>query len=1044
MPPLARRKPHLPYGGSRVVRGKNLYLYQNKSLIGVVSGAKTERSSMPRLRLYFLMLVGGWFACDEGALREPSALPTISAADSVQLCQVADSLIALAKTDTARTDTLLSEAIKRLTVAREASKWVSAWTERFRYHRGKNNEYLFRRLEEAMGQMWWEEDSLSGRMHAMLGFCLRQMGRNYAAGVHYEKACILSERFGGVTPRNPAGPIYKTLANIKTRLGENEEAEKLLITALRLLQQDTAAGNATANAFTAADIHSDLGLAYQNAGQMQKALAQYNKGMIQLQRLRPQTPQDSLRRCNTLGMLLANKASALMEVGQLTEATQTIQAALATLAPNKYNYRFNALDVQASLWEKIGRHDLANAARQQAMQLADQPQSGIEPREVSKMLIAMGWSALRHHSHDSTALLLAQQALHRLYPRLSPTRPEDNPDPTIFDPDPENAVAEALDLKSEALWQQYYHHPNPGTLELAERTAQLAIEMMENLRDVAIYESSKLLSSQQSRRYFARLFRILYARYSMGELGAAHRAFAASEQSKAILLRQKVSADALLQNAQVADSLILRERDLRDQRAFLKNALFQHLNAANEPDATVTDDLKQQLFQVEKEQAQLREAIAQKHNLSLQHPQVPTTTVAEVRDHLLRPGEWWISYFTDPDSGLVYLLRIDAQGIAFARQPYHEADITDFVALINDLNTAENRSADPQLWRLFTARAHRLYQVLLAPVLPELPRRLALSPDGALALLPFDVLLSQPADVRKAGQYDALDYVGLRVPIRHTLSASLEYFYAQQPRQRPHHTYIGFAPEYVGSSMAPVKDGQKVVDSAAHYLRGRAFCGTAAAVDSFLHYAPRSAILQFYGHAEAFDSFPDYSWLAFTPASASTPPQEAAMDNSTQLSGPPRPSAPASGEHFLFAHQIYHRWLACDVVLLSACRTGAGKIAPGEGVLSLAHAFQAAGCPATVMTLWKVRDDATAQLTQRFLHHLRQGADKDDALLLAKREYLSSAPDAFPYFWAGFVLTGSPTPVRLPFSHEPYAAIVQALMAIIALWWRWQYPRKKP
>lgn len=117
----------------------------------------------------------------------------------------------------------------------------------------------------------------------------------------------------------------------------------------------------------------------------------------------------------------------------------------------------------------------------------------------------------------------------------------------------------------------------------------------------------------------------------------------------------------------------------------------------------------------------------------------------------------------------------------------------------------------------------------------------------------------------------------------------------------------------------------------------------------------------------------------------------------------------------LFAHRIYHAHLDADLVLLSACQTGLGKIAPGEGTLSLSRAFQAAGCPATVMSLWKVGDKATGALMGLFLANIRAGQDKDEALTNAKRTWLEqNAFDAFPYHWAGFVLTGNAEPVQLP------------------------------
>ncbi len=986
--------------------------------------------------LWLLWIIGYVCACSRPP--EQQEAPSFGReADSVRLRQIADSLVKAADTDTLRAGDLLAQAQRYLSAARQKERWVEVWGKRFRLH-SKRKEYasLCAELEEGVRQMWWEEDHFSGRVYLLLGYCLRQVGRNYAAGVYYEKARLLSERFGNVTQRNPAGPIYKTLANIKTRLGENEEAEKLFWAALDLLRRDTAKGQAADNAFTAADIHNDLGIAYRNAGLLYRALQEYDKGLTQLRDLRPSNAADSVRLRNTRGMLLTNKAATLTDVDRLAEAAQTVERALQELLPNKVNYRFNALVAQAAVQEKMARPAAAQATRQQALLLADRHPTEVERREVSKLLIAMGWAHLHQGACDSAALL-AQRALKHLHPHLPEADLAANPRPEVFDLNPENAVAEALDLKGEALWQQFVRHGDPSFLALADSATALAITMMESLREVAVYESSQLLFSQQSRRLFGRRFRILYAHSQAGRADAAEHAFLCSEQSKAALLRQKVSTDILLQSANVDGSTALRERDLRDRRAFLRNRLFQYLNQDPSAEDSTVRSLRQQIFSVEQQQRQLRQSIADKYRLRLNRTAVPLLSAAEVRRRLLRPGEIWVGYFTDTDSGWVYLIAITPQHTDLWRRPYAESDIRVFVQLINDVQAAENRSADPQLWRDFVRLAHALYNTLLAPALSRFhPRRLTLSPDGALMLLPFDALLTQATDLNGRVDYAALPYLGTHIPIRLSLSASLEHFYAEHPSRRPTRSYVGLAPQYAGGRLTPIRGGEQLVLDAARDLKGCAFTGAQAQIDTFFRYAPRSAILHFYGHAEALDTLPDYSWMAFS----SVVSPVGSPGESPTLSG--LPGVPSvlrnrpEGEHFLFAHQIYHTWLEADIVLLSACRTGIGRIAPGEGPLSLARAFQAAGCPATVMSLWEVRDDATAWLTKDFLENLRKGLDKDEALSLAKRRYCREGLDPFPYFWAGFALMGTPEPVRFPGGYWTIATyIFVGLFTVLAGWW---------
>ena len=101
-----------------------------------------------------------------------------------------------------------------------------------------------------------------------------------------------------------------------------------------------------------------------------------------------------------------------------------------------------------------------------------------------------------------------------------------------------------------------------------------------------------------------------------------------------------------------------------------------------------------------------------------------------------------------------------------------------------------------------------------------------------------------------------------------------------------------------------------------------------------------------------------------------------------------------------------------DLVVLSACQTGQGKIT-GEGVFGLQRAFKKAGVGTILMTLWEVNDDVTQLLMTSFYDHYTQGMSKHEALKAAqeeikKKEFINEkgikVSGNNPQLWGAFIL----------------------------------------
>jgi CHAT domain-containing protein len=107
---------------------------------------------------------------------------------------------------------------------------------------------------------------------------------------------------------------------------------------------------------------------------------------------------------------------------------------------------------------------------------------------------------------------------------------------------------------------------------------------------------------------------------------------------------------------------------------------------------------------------------------------------------------------------------------------------------------------------------------------------------------------------------------------------------------------------------------------------------------------------------------------------------------------------------FLQMDEVLPLKLNADLVVLSACQTGQGRLYDGEGVRGLARAFLQAGSRGVVCSLWSVDDQATAAMMVDFYRQLQKGRAAPDALRAAQQSMIRAGKA--PLFWAPFIVIG--------------------------------------
>jgi CHAT domain-containing protein/Tfp pilus assembly protein PilF len=292
--------------------------------------------------------------------------------------------------------------------------------------------------------------------------------------------------------------------------------------------------------------------------------------------------------------------------------------------------------------------------------------------------------------------------------------------------------------------------------------------------------------------------------------------------------------------------------------------------------------------------------------------------------------------------------------------------------------------------------AYELYQALVAPARRELAgkRHLLIVPDGPLSALPFEALVTRPAQGDAASlRYLLYDFAVSYIPSASVLSSLSLQRPAVTAAEGTALRFVAFAPDYgpavqsasvrgaaaAGPSGLPELAGarEEVEEIARRYPPNTAkvFLGAEASRENVQKGPLISDRIHFAGHGLPDDEHPEKSALVMS-------------DGPLQVS------------------DIFNLDLRTDLVVLSACRT-AGKQVAGEGLVGLTRAFLYAGSPSVVVTLWQVMDSSTADLMRGFYEGLDQTRDKAEALRQAKiRVIRRQGRLARPYSWAPFILVG--------------------------------------
>jgi CHAT domain-containing protein len=252
-------------------------------------------------------------------------------------------------------------------------------------------------------------------------------------------------------------------------------------------------------------------------------------------------------------------------------------------------------------------------------------------------------------------------------------------------------------------------------------------------------------------------------------------------------------------------------------------------------------------------------------------------------------------------------------------------------------------------------------------------KNLIIIPDGILNFLPFEALITRKSSTTN---FAKMHYLLNDFKIAYNTSAN--FYLNSKPISKSEETVLGVFPIFEKTAFE-LRYSKKELESIRNNFRGKYLENSNATFGNFKSNASNYSILHLSTHASSGD--------IETPASIKFSDQE------------------------ILYSELYNLNINPDLVVLSACETGIGKLYKAEGAMSVARGFQFAGAQNLLFSLWKVNDYTTSVFMTDFYKNVKNDVPYFEANADAKIAFLNdkSIPNAkkSPYYWSSFVYYGS-------------------------------------
>lgn len=470
------------------------------------------------------------------------------------------------------------------------------------------------------------------------------------------------------------------------------------------------------------------------------------------------------------------------------------------------------------------------------------------------------------------------------------------------------------------------------------------------------------------------------------------------------------------------DALIEREKRVRIDLTLKSDEITNLLNSAN-PRGTILEKLKNEIDSLSAEyddiKARLRESSLQYRTLA----EPGDFDLPKFQEAVLDDDTLLIEFFLGKEQSFLWLAsNTEVFSYELPPQSIIEEKINRVTELIRDRDLRPDEELEEYQRRLAAAEqeywrdAQELSNLLFSQAADKLgKKRLVVVADKQLHYIPFAALPKPQRDGTQSSPEPLIvDHEIVCQPSANALLL-LEKHYAESPSAK---TLLALADPVFSRDDARLRnivsneaDSSRLVTLSSPqrgdqvFLRLPATRQEAESISSYL--GPGQATI-LTGEAASRETLLHINFAGYKIVHLAT---HGVYDEETpELSGIvlsqfDKRGNPQNG--YLRLSDIYQLSMPVDLVVLSACSSGQGKIVRGEGIIGLTRAFMQTGCKSVLSSLWKVDDAATAQLMNNYYEALIvENSTPAAALRQAQLEMWKSPEWHSPFYWAAFNLHG--------------------------------------